>query len=359
MILSRIKNIRQNARLKAWMERYERLLVSGFLLSGFLLHYFTFRTLEIGITFIGLGIYAAVAAACILFIHAFDARRESWLHPFLQRLRLLAPLLIQLALGSLLSMSLLFYWFSGSFSVSWPVFVGLVALIAFNERFRHAYLRPVMQMAIFSFVLLSYFTVLFPHVFNSLDASTFLFGGGVSLIISVLLIFALIRTTPKLRPRLVPMLVSVSAVFLVMNALYFSDLIPPIPLSLQEAGVYHSVKRIDNGYAFIGEPQSFWEHVINQQTLHQDANGRVYAFTAIYSPAELNTEIFHVWQRYDEGRKRWVTTDRLSFPIIGGRPDGYRGYTFKTNLAPGKWRVSVETANGQVLGRIRFTFVAP
>lgn len=357
MILDRLKNIRQNARLKAWMDRYERMLVSGFLLSGFLLHYFTFRTLEIGITFIGLGIYAAAAAVCIVFIHAFDVRRETWKHPFLQRLRLLAPLLIQLALGSLLSMSLLFYWFSGSFSVSWPVFVGLIALIAFNERFRHAYMRPVVQMSIFSFVLFSYFTVLFPHVFNSLDASTFLFGGGVSLLISLLLIFSLAQTTPRLRERVLHMSASVFAVFLLMNGLYFLNLIPPIPLSLQEAGMYHGIQRVGSGYAFIGESPSFWDSVLGRQTLHQDATGRVYAFTAIYSPTDLDTVIYHDWQYYDEAQRQWVTTDRLSFPIVGGRSGGYRGYTFKNHLTSGGWRVSVETSRGQVLGRLRFRYV--
>jgi hypothetical protein len=200
--------------------------------------------------------------------------------------------------------------------------------------------------------------VLFPHLFNSLDASTFLFGGGVSLIVSLLLIFALAHTTPRLRTRVLPMLASMFAIFVILNTLYFLDLIPPIPLTLQESGIYHSVQRVSSGYAFIGEPSSLWERLTGRQTLHQDASGRVYAFTAIYSPANLNTVIFHVWQRYDETKKKWIATDRLSFPITGGRPDGYRGYTFKTSLVPGKWRVSVETKSGQVLGRIPFIYVA-
>lgn len=357
MVFERLQQLRQNARLKAWIERNERLLVSGFLITGFLLHYFTFRTLEVGITFIGLGIYAALAAACILYWHAFDARHDQWRHPFLQRLRLASPLLLQLAFGSLLSMALLFYWFSGALSVSWPIFVALTVLIIVNERFRHAYLRPLVQVTVFAFVLFSYFTLLFPHLLHSLDASTFLFGGSVSLVLSLLLILALRTLAPKLRARSVLMATMVCGVFLAMNALYFLDLIPPIPLSLREAGIFHSVKRIGNDYEVLGERETFLDSLLPGMTLHQGAAGRVYAYTAIYSPTDLNVVIYHRWEYFDTAQKRWVTTDRLSFIVTGGRRDGYRGYTYKNRPALGRWRVTVETERGQVLGRLPFTYV--
>jgi hypothetical protein len=44
----------------------------------------------------------------------------------------------------------------------------------------------------------------------------------------------------------------------------------------------------------------------------------------------------------------------ISFHITGGRQEGYRGYSFKTNVPAGKWRVFVETPRGQVLGRYEF-----
>ncbi len=358
MVFARLRQLRQNARLKAWYERNERILVSSFLITGFFLHYFTFRTLEVGITFFGLGVYAALAAACILYINAFDARHDAWRHPFLQRLRLASPLLLQLAFGSLLSMALLFYWFSGALSASWPIFIALTVLIIVNERFRHAYLRPMVQVTVFSFVLFSYFTLLFPHLFNSLDASTFLFGGSFGLVLSLLLVIALRRVAPSLRSRSVLMATMVCAVFLAMNVLYFLDLIPPIPLSLREAGIFHSVKRVGNDYEVLGERETFWDSLIPGMTLHQDEVGRVYAYTAVYSPTDLNVVIYHRWEYYDTAQKRWVTTNRLSFTVTGGRVDGYRGYTYKNHPALGRWRVTVETERGQVLGRLPFTYVA-
>ncbi len=63
----------------------------------------------------------------------------------------------------------------------------------------------------------------------------------------------------------------------------------------------------------------------------------------------------HRWQYYDDETRSWVTASALSFSIHGGRSDGYRGYSVKRSLTEGKWRVSVETVRGQVLGRIPFT----
>ena len=45
----------------------------------------------------------------------------------------------------------------------------------------------------------------------------------------------------------------------------------------------------------------------------------------------------------------------MSFTLSGGRDEGYRGYSLTSNLAPGKWRVRMETERGQVMGRIGFT----
>ncbi|HEU0050720.1 MAG TPA: DUF2914 domain-containing protein [Patescibacteria group bacterium] len=306
--------------------------------------------------FIWLGIYIFLAAASILYVFIFDAR--SWKNTFLQRLRLAVPLLSQLAFGSLLSMAFLFYWFSGAVSVSWPIFLILLILIIFNEAFREAYLRPTMQMTLFSFVLLSYLSILFPYLFNSIDPLIFFLSGGVSSIISIGLAYSLVHQVPHLRTRLKGMVVSIVSVFLGMSALYFFNIIPPIPLSIRDAGIYHSIQRHGNDYQLIGEPKTIWQELLPFETVHGDLSSRIYAFTAIYSPADLNTVIYHVWQFYDPMQKKWVTKDRLSFPMTGGRMQGFRGYTYKTHLEPGHWRVNVETARGQVIGRISFAFVS-
>jgi hypothetical protein len=156
-------------KLKQWIEAHERSLVSAFLLGGFLLHYFTFKSLEVGITLVGLGIYLLLAATSIVYIAFSEKHAADGSHPVLARLQLAAPFVLQIAFGSLLSMALLFYWFSGSLSASWPMFAILIGLIFFNETFRRAYLKPWVQITLFSFVLSAYISILLPHSPHSYD----------------------------------------------------------------------------------------------------------------------------------------------------------------------------------------------
>lgn len=358
MLISWLKDRQTYLRMKAWTARYERVLVSTFLFGGFLLHYFTFRSLDVGITLVGLGIYLLLAALCIVAIsydekHALSAGGHLWF----ARMRLAAPMILQIAFGSLLSMAFLFYWFSGSTSVSWPIFLLLAGLTFFNEKFRHAYLQPWVQVTLFSFVLFVYVTVLFPYLFNSLAPWVFLLGGGMSLMISLLLVWQMVSLASTLRRHLWQMVTSVVGISVALIVLYFTNLIPPIPLSLRDAGVYHDVHREGDTYVLTGEPETWLQRWLPGSVLHLDAAGRVYVYTSIYSPTNLDIMIFHEWEHYNEDQKKWETVSRLSFPITGGRRDGYRGYTFKTNLALGRWRVNVETVRGQTLGRIGFILV--
>lgn len=68
--------------------------------------------------------------------------------------------------------------------------------------------------------------------------------------------------------------------------------------------------------------------------------------------------IVHKWSRYDEKTGSWPVSHRIRFPIAGGRSSGYRGYSFTTNTATGRYRVDVETERGQIIGRIVFSVVA-
>jgi hypothetical protein len=84
---------------------------------------------------------------------------------------------------------------------------------------------------------------------------------------------------------------------------------------------------------------------------YKDA-GTLYVFTAIFSPNELNPNIIHEWQKYDETKKEWVTVNTVLLPIVGGRDDGYRTFSFKENPESGRWRVNVKTETEQLVGRV-------
>lgn len=346
MLFAKLRQWREEKKFDAWKKRYEPLLMPGFLFAGFLTDLFTFKTLNVLTTFQILGAYAIVAALCMLFMHA---RQPGG------RVYAAAQFFIQFAFGALLSQALLFYWFSGDIAVSWPVLAVVVGLMVSNEAFRVHLQRPFAQITIFAFVLFSYGSLLFPFLLNSLDPLVFFVGGVASTALTLFLVILLTRLD-TLRGRRKLFFTSVMAVFVAMNLLYFGNFIPPIPLSLREAGIYNNVRRVGAEYERTAPEETWVSRLLPGQTIHGDEDGRIFAFASVYAPAELNTQIYHRWERYDAAKKEWIQTDRFSYAVNGGRDGGYRGYSYKSRVTAGKWRVTVETERGQVLGRLPFTF---
>lgn len=332
--------------------KYERVLMPAALVIGFVVDYLTFTNIEISTTLTVLSSYWLVAALTIIFINLYDSDRLS---PRLRYVRLFAPLLIQFIFGGLLGGSFIFYWFSGSLWVSWPIIILFVALMLSNDAFRHYLQNPIVQMGAYGFITLSLFSVALPFLVNSLSPWLFVLAGVITVGATWLLIYFISRIRQFGRREKLHLFTPVAAVLVVMNIFYFADIIPPIPLSLREAGPYHSVQRgILAGYRLLAEKQNLFQKITPGQTLHLVEGERAYVYTAIFAPAELNAPIIHHWQYYDKAKGDWVSMGKPSFTLTGGRKEGFRGYSYKTGIKPGKWRVDVETSRGQVLGRVRF-----
>ena len=81
--------------------------------------------------------------------------------------------------------------------------------------------------------------------------------------------------------------------------------------------------------------------------------GELAAYTAVYAPGGLQQGIAHVWTR----NGAVVARIPLS-PVRGGRAEGFRTWSRRTDLRPplaGRYRVDVVTASDQLIGRLRFT----
>lgn len=133
-------------------------------------------------------------------------------------------------------------------------------------------------------------------------------------------------------------------------------MIPPAPLSLKEIGLYTSVtKNPDGTYTLLGgQKKSFSSFFNSTETFYLKQGEPAYLFSSIYSPAKLNTNVFHVWYNYNEETKKWVDVGHVELSIFGGRGDGYRTYSIREALFPGLWRVDIETKSGQLIGRKDF-----
>jgi hypothetical protein len=262
---------------------------------------------------------------------------------------------LQFAFGGLLSTFLVFYFRSGSLRASWPFFLILGAAFAANEWLKAHYARLAFQLSFFFLSLFCFMIYILPVMLHSIGRLVFLLSGALSLAMLYLFLRLLQSVAGQddiIRSRTIR--TCVAAIFIAINALYFLNLIPPIPLSLQDASVHHAIARNEEGnYAVQSEAPGLFRYFRPVETVHATPGEPIYAYSAVFSPTSLNTKILHEWQFY-EPKRGWTTLSRVELPVRGGRGGGYRTYSIKTGILAGAWRVNVETPSGALLGRLRF-----
>ncbi|MBX4199027.1 DUF2914 domain-containing protein [Candidatus Parcubacteria bacterium] len=336
-------------RLTAWYRKYERPVSSLSLIGGFVFDALTLRRVDTFWENFWIIIHLLVSAILILLINRKGVRDpgetkgefDFWLLN-----------LLQFTYGGLLSAFLVFYFRSAALSVSWPFLLLLALAFAANERLKRHQERLTFQISLFFLSLLSFAIFFVPVLVGSIGPWVFVLAGVASLLV-MRLFLALLKAEKKY------LWLSILAIFIAVNVLYFTDVLPPIPLSLKDGGIYYSVVRGAGGEYMLSKPsESFLDYVtLYPKVAINPAGQALYAYTAVFSPARFSTGITHIWQRYDESTKSWVTTSTVLLSISGGRSEGYR--TFSSSLVTlGKWRVSVKTPGGQLIGRIGFTAVA-
>jgi hypothetical protein len=91
--------------------------------------------------------------------------------------------------------------------------------------------------------------------------------------------------------------------------------------------------------------------------VHVAPGEKLALYSAVFAPIRMTTQITHRWQWWDSRSKHWQTLSKVSFAISGGRENGYRGYSLKSGLRAGDWRVNIDSADGRLIGRLAFNVV--
>jgi len=333
-----------------WCKRHASSLAFA---GGFVLDALTLRRIDLPYENTVFVTYLLVAVCGILLVHAVETGRVG-VH-LLVRNRDWLPVLVQFPIGGLFSGFLIFYTKSASLFTSWLFLALLLGLFVGNELLHRRYERLVFQVTMLYIALLCYLTLVTPVLTGTLGTGTFLMSGVASLFVVALLVQGIMRLFPDVYARSARMLaVSIGGVFVLWNALYFTNLIPPVPLALKGIGVYHHAVRSGGGYTVRYEPPRWYEPWRDTSGLFRYASAdTAYCFSAVYAPSRIGIDIYHHWFYRAEGGG-WVDRGRVPFPIRGGREGGYRGYTARSDLAEGSWRCVVETESGQVLGEVGF-----
>lgn len=335
------------------LKAYERHISAVAMIGGFVFDSVAYGRVDHAVTQTLLLVYIAVAAITILWLQYLTHSDGQGV--WAERLRGLLPAVTQFAFGSLWSAFLVFYARSGVLASSWPFFLILLAIFIGNEVLRSYHSRLIFTAILLAFALLSYAIFMVPVFTHTIGVRTFL---GSSLAAAVVFaaflvgIYALGRSRWKDVYR--PLLIGAVTVFAVIDGLYFLDVLPPLPLAMQKAGVYTAVTRTGSKYYMQGEMQDWRTWLGVPYQVHVAKGEPVYLFSAVFAPIRLSTRIQHVWQYYDEKERAWVTVLTKSYRIFGGRKNGYRGYTRKADPAPGLWRVDVQTVDGRLIGRTKF-----
>jgi hypothetical protein len=91
--------------------------------------------------------------------------------------------------------------------------------------------------------------------------------------------------------------------------------------------------------------------------VHVAPGEKLALYSAVFAPIKMNARIAHNWQQWDAHAKIWRSRSVVSYVISGGRERGYRGYTLKSDPAPGDWRVDIDAPDGRLIGRLSFIVV--
>ncbi len=346
------KNVEE---LAHWYMRY---ISPVSLIAALLLDYFVLlRRVDLWVGNLLLFSYLLLAALCITIMNLIETGRLR--HPWIITAAPLIPVVTQFAFGGLFAGYLSLYSRSAALEITW-IFIILIALLLFgNERFVRLYTRFVVQFSVFFTVLFSFLIFFLPVVTGRIGPYMFITSGVVSLLVVTGFYYLLVYLVPeRARGERTNVIRSIAVIFVTFNVLYFTGAIPPLPLSLKDAGVYHGVTRNGDQYRLLAEPREWYERLTHYNTIFQRApNESVYVYTAIFAPTGLSMSVTHEWQRYDEEAREWVTKEIIPFFIVGGRDGGYRGYSIKSSPDEGQWRVNVVTEFGQLIGRASFTVV--
>lgn len=345
---------RKKENLEAFLKEYYSISIIVFLVVGFIIHTITFDRVDrvfehavLGTHFFIVGITTA-----LLFSRGGNFDRK-W--RITERESIIVAIML-FSFGSLFSGFLIFYAKSGSLISSWPFILIMFVLMLAPEFGKNYFKKMLLQISIFYVAIFSYLIFLVPIVVKKIGPEIYFLSGVLSLIVITLYIQILKRINRKnLIENRKKIIFRIGTIFVIFNILYFTNIIPPIPLSLKGSAVYHNFSKTSEGYVGFYEPGNkifFWKE--HSSVFHRAFGEPIYVFSSIYAPINLNTDIYHRWEYFDPDKTRWVEVTAVKIPITGGRAEGYRGFSEKSNLTAGSWRVRITTDRNQTIGQIIF-----
>lgn len=340
--------------LKNFYRQWEHLASPVFFVSGFLLDIFTLGRVDDISNIILFLVYLLLSLFVYLLelkVFTIGGEHLSQNHP-LNLINQYKDEIFHFAQGALLSAFTLFFFKSASLSVSLIFMLFMTGLLLLNELPLFQKMGALVKGLLLNLNAFSFSLVYIPLLMGEVGTLIFVLSCFFfALLAAGFTYFLYKRGIEKeviiknwIKPG-VALLVS----FLILRTLGF---IPPVPLSLETAGIYTKVEKNYPEYKLTYQREwwRFWNK--SNEYFRFKPDDKIYFFTRIFAPGGFKDKVIVHWQKKIDGT--WQTSDKIPLIINGGRMQGYRGYTYKTNYTEGDWRILVETKAGNEIGRLNF-----
>lgn len=343
----------------AFYERHDRYAPALFFFGGVFWDAATLQRVDAWFDNAFLLTYLAIAG--FLTVSGTLVLHERTTRAWMLRYREWYPAALQFFLGALFSAYVIFYSQSASLSEGSVYLLILVGLLVGNEFIHRRIVHVYLQFSLYFLASATFFIFFIPVLTKTMNYPTFFASGLLSVIlVGGMLVYLKHRDVFQNQRQFYYSLALVVTLFGMLNLFYLQSWIPPVPLAMRHGGIYHEVylNQEDLTYELAFERPEWYEFwVSSDRRFHYQQGDTVWCFAAIFAPTHLKKKIYHNWRFFDEANGTWVSTDRIGNTVVGyrGRDKGWRGYTRKQHITPGRWRVDVETEEGLILGRIYFT----
>jgi hypothetical protein len=342
-------------RLRAYFRLNQKYAPVIFFMAGFIWDSLTLGRIDRLYDRVILCTYMVSLSTCLYLYNVADDGK--WKKTFFEPYEKYLPLAIQFFLGGLCSAYVIYFSRSVSLTKTISFFIILVVLLFANELLKKRISNKYLQFTAYFFTNFTFFTFFIPVLIREMNTLIFLVSGLISLGVTLTLIIFIYSVSPSTRREIskIKTLGMIVGIYLMINTFYFFNLIPPVPLALESGIVAHNVEKINGDYVVTYQEEE-WYKFWRRNSLHyvQEPGTNVYVFTSVFAPTNLKKNVLHRWRWKNPQTGKWAQADRIGYEITGGRDDGYRGFTYKSNIADGLWRVDVITEEGQILGVIRF-----
>ncbi|MBY0516339.1 MAG: DUF2914 domain-containing protein [Bacteriovoracaceae bacterium] len=254
-------------------------------------------------------------------------------------------------LGGLLRGYAIFFIKSGGTQGSIAFLILISLLMLANELPIIQNRGTLVRSILWSMSLSCFLTYLIPRLTHRLDSWIFTYSLALAAVL-ILIAFYFLRkkTTPEfsLKLFLFPSLATLATYL----TLYHLSFIPPVPLMLSRFDVAHLVQKDGATWYVMQQPQKLERWPWAPQDFSLRAGDKAVAVFKLVAPPQFVEQLVVRWEhKTSDG---WKETDRIPVFIQGGRKDGFRGTTEKSNLWPGHWRVHIETTQAKEIGRLKF-----